>query len=227
MRSKDFIFDLAPTMDAIAVAGTDYYLEDIDFPYGNKEEFWNYMVRKYMERKILPRYLDKELDADGEYSVSQTAIRLDMKRLFAANRYKYSHLYSSMTEYDMFSPYHIEEEHLTGTKIAKSTNHKDKVKTENSETSMDVLTYSPTVKTETDGFDITSESDNNKSDSHEVMGRTLTDNASTTHSLDSRTGNIGNHIYADIIKKEREVAMFNLWDIISLDIADMLSFRII
>lgn len=226
MRSKDFIFELAPTMEAIATE-TDYYLVDIDFPYGDKEVFWNYMVRKYMERRILPRYLDKELDEDGEYSISKMPIHFDMKRLFAANQYKYRQLATTMNEYDMFSPYHIDEELVSGTKIAKTTDTLGGHTATNKESSMDNLNLNPASSTETTARTNTSESDNNKNETHSKLNKTVSDNATTTHNYNTRYGNIGNHIYADIIKKEREVAMFNLWDVIALDIADMLTFRII
>lgn len=208
------------------------FCEDIELFTENAPErlFW-YLIFKYGLRKPL-----KMFQAMSEFKEAAEII-------FLANNSKYKKLFATLVDYNPFEPYNIVEEHVTGETYSKetvtptgssTTTPNGSVTTAKSETSFDdlspkladeeVTTYN---NSETTSFNnqTTKEYANNISDSFE--GKTLNNLSNSSHSYDSRRGNIGNHVYADIIRKEREQAMFTLWDIIAKDIIDLTCYKII
>lgn len=235
MRLKDefFIFEKGCLLGRCQVlpyteTTPNPYMDGINFtPYGNYNFFWNYMCQKYSERTLLPRFNDLNIGIDGFYGSLSTDINLELRLFFIANKERFNHMLKTTEPYEMFDPYHIREEHLIGGRIANTTNTIGGSTTTHNETSMDNLTAKEAYNDATTSRTDTSSSANNLSEKHEELNQSLSNNATISHTLDTRIGNIGNHIYADIINKERAVGNFVLWDYIAKEVADKLTYRII
>ena len=179
--------------------------------WGNRTDFWKYFITimyEYCEEvndKLVCDHLDFNL---GAYPV------------LVSNHEKYDRLAKSLkANYDVLFPYNIEEEHSTGNKTSKTTMHYGQHEDKNKESSMDNTTLYDASSTDYAQHDDTVDREHNQSTT--FAGDTFEPNSDeTSHSKDSRIGNIGNHSFSELIEKELKLARYNLWDIISHDLLD-------
>lgn len=184
---------------------------------GNHVELWMYFMNKYSKRTPI-----------GVYQIEQyfkTAVEI----LFKANNFKYTRLLNTQIDYDVLSPYHIKEEHVTGSKVGNTTTTPNITnETTSKETSFDDLNPKvASVDTSVSSGSTTTEVNHNISETFEADNKELTNLANSEKRFDSRTGNIGNHANSDLISKERTVANFVLWDIVCKDIVDYTCYKFI
>ena len=210
---------------------TEFTFEDLHFDYnvlidckdinrisnGNHVELWLYFMAKYSKRTPFEAFQTEHY--------FKTAVEI----LFKANNFKYTRLLNTQINYDVLSPYHIKEEHVTGSKIG-STKATPNItnETTSKETSFDNLTPKvASVDTSISSGSTTTEVNHNISETFETDNKELTNLANSEKRFDSRTGNIGNHANSDLISKERTVANFVLWDIVCKDIVDYTCYKFI
>lgn len=185
--------------------------------YGEPLLIWRHLYNKYSERTPL-----------REFQI-ESAFKVACEDLFHVNEWKYQKLLKTMEMYDPTSPYHIKEEHTLGAKQGKmTTTPNGTTTTTNKQTSMDnpnTLNITDSSETSYDNANTKVEYEHNISETFE--DKTLSNLASSSKKYDSRTGNIGNHAFSDLMDKERESIMnFNLIDIICKDIIDKTCLKI-
>lgn len=183
--------------------------------YGGYEAIWKFIKSRYGNNIPLSIYQNED------------TFKSVVEVIFLENQYKYKHLYETTTiEYDLLKPYHIEEEIVTGNKVSnETTTPSGSVSNNTSETSFDSLDAKLKETTTTNFNNQTEHSyENNVSENYksEVMsGLTTSEKTKST-----REGNIGNHVMADIIRKERDISDFSLWDVIAKDVIKYTCFSI-
>ncbi|MCQ2053191.1 MAG: hypothetical protein MJZ03_04570 [archaeon] len=184
--------------------------------YGDPREIWDYVIKKYGIYKPLPLFQD--------YAEFKEAVEVN----FLANEYKYRKLFETLNaSYNFLKPYDIEEESLLGEKMSKETvQPTGSVKVSNSSTSFDDLSPKLTDESLTSyqGMKTETSYENNMSDTYK--NETMSGLTSSSKRKNARTGNIGNHAYADLVEKERKIAYFKLWDEIARDILDLTCYKI-
>lgn len=185
--------------------------------WGNQTDFWKYFITHYGHYRIMYDYTENSND-------TLICDPLDFNKgahpVLVANREKYNRLAKSLKkDYDVLSPYKIEEEHATGNKSSKTTMHYGTHEDTNKESSMDNTTLYAASATNYEMHDDTVDREHNQSTT--FAGNTFEPNSDeTSHTKDSRVGNIGNHSFSELIEKELKLARYNLWDIISHDLLD-------
>lgn len=231
MKMHD-VFEKSPTLHHLKTTTSFNPFTNIAavLTYCTPDTLWKYLCNHYGQHKILDTYVHKQEDAFHVYKVFELEIKEAIETLFEINKNKYDKLLKTTEDYDMFSPYHISEEHVTGTRQANTTNTNGTTITETgSETSFDSASLHTTNET------VTRPSGSNTIDygssKSETFGegtdqKTLENLTSSSKSYDSRVGNIGNHTYADIIEKERETANFSLYDVICRDVINEICYKI-
>lgn len=194
--------------------------------YGGAQDLWDFITNRYGEKKILSNFLSHTEDAFGFYKPYEEAVNRATQLIFKCYANKYEKLKNLDSSYDPFSPYNIQEEHATGNKQSKMTNQKGSgVETSDYETSFDNLTPKQTAKStsSTNGSDSTY-FENNVSET--FKDNTMNGLSSSEKKYSSRVGNIGNHVHADIIRKELEIMNFSLWNEIAKDFTAELCYKI-
>lgn len=185
--------------------------------WGNRTDFWKYFITHYGHYRIMYEYCEE---------VNDTLVcnHLDFNKgaypVLMSNHEKYDRLAKSLkANYDVLSPYNIEEEHSTGNKSSKTTMHYAEHEDKNKESSMDNTTLYDASSTLYSMHDDTVDREHNQSTT--FKNDTFEPNSDeTSHTKDSRIGNIGNHSFSELIEKELKLARYNLWDIISHDLLD-------
>ena len=185
--------------------------------WGSRTDFWKYFITHYGHYRIMYEYCEE---------VNDTLVcdHLDFNKgaypVLMANHEKYDRLAKSLkSNYDVLSPYNIEEEHSTGNKTSKTTMHYDQHEDKNKESSMDNTTLYDASSTVYAMHDDTIDREHNQSTS--FKNATFEPNSDeTSHTKDSRIGNIGNHSFSELIEKELKLARYNLWEVISHDLLD-------
>lgn len=186
--------------------------------WGNVTDFWKYFITHYGHYRIMYEYCEKVIDM-------LICDPLDFNKgahpVLVANHEKYDRLAKSLkATYDVLSPYKIEEEHATGNKSSKTTMHYAQHEDTNKESSMDdATTLNPATSINYAQHDDTVDREHNQSTT--FAGNTFEPNSDeTSHTKDSRVGNIGNHSFSELIEKELKLARYNLWEVISHDLLD-------
>lgn len=200
-----------------------------DFPAGiTYEDIWIFLQNKYGEHYLLPDVTDYEhtfVDTNI-YCPSIPKLNFYMDNLFTTNLPKYNRLLDSLNKkYDVLAPYHIEEEHSLGESNAKLNSHSDTHEDINKESAMDDTTLVQKTSTYYPSYTDYVEGAHDRSVT--FKGNSFETNMdSISHKKDIREGNIGNHSYAELIEKEIKLARYNLFDIISQDIVDVIAYKI-
>lgn len=200
-----------------------------DFPASiTYEDIWIFLQYKYGEHYLLPDVTDYEhtfVDTDI-YCPKISQLNWYMKSLFTTNLPKYNRLLESLNKkYDVLAPYHIEEEHSLGEANAKLNSHSDTHEDINKESAMDDTTLVQKTSTYYPSYTDYVEGAHDRSVT--FKGNSFESQMdSISHKKDSREGNIGNHSYAELIEKEIKLARYNLFDIISQDIVDVIAYKI-
>lgn len=205
---KDLNFDLNVLVDC----------ENIDkISNGKHVELWLYFMNKYSMRTPIGVYQTE--------SYFKTAVEI----LFKANSFKYNRLLETQIDYDILSPYHIKEEHVTASKIGNTISSPNLTnETTSKETSFDDLNPKlSSVDSTVSSGSTTTEISHNISETFDTDNKQLNNLANSEKRLDSRKGNIGNHANSDLISKERTVADFVLWNIVCKDIVDYTCYKFI
>ena len=185
--------------------------------WGNTYDFWMYLISRYGHYRIMQQFTEEQ---NGSLICDNVDFNTFAKPVFDSNYEKYNRLANALkTTYDVLKPYNIQEEHSTGDKHSKATTHYDTHEDKNKESSMDNTTLYDASSTYFDTHDDYVEREHNQSTT--FAGNSFEPNSDdTSHSMDSRVGNIGNHSYAELIEKEIKLARYNFWDIIAKDILD-------
>jgi hypothetical protein len=198
--------------------------------FGSPTDFWAFLENKYGMHFLLPEYTiytnTPPWQMQNHYQPSNPKINFALSSIFLANDAKYTRLLSSINEkYDVLAPYNIQEEHSTGEKVSDYyTDYKQRTNNEY-ETSMDSTSLQQTGQSTLGSHKDVFSYENNKKTT--FAGNDFEDGStSTQHTKDSRVGNIGNHSFAELIEKEIKLARYNLWDIVSNDIIDMICYKI-
>lgn len=199
--------------------------------YTTPREMWDFLCFRYGEHRILETFLSFTTDVFGSYKVYESQVQLALSLMFEANKAKYDKLLQTTSPYDMFSPYHIKEEHVTGNKAGSVTNTNGTTITEtqmeSSYNDTDPSVAGKTITSPSGSNSVSYSSDKSETFESGTDGqKTLSGMSSTSKSLDSRVGNIGNHTYADIVDKERKMANFSLMDEIAKDIVKEICYKI-
>lgn len=185
--------------------------------WGNQTDFWKFLITRYGHYRIMQQYTE---EVNDELICDPLDFNVFTHPVIIANREKYNRLASSLKkDYDVLAPYNIEEEHSTGEASAKlSTTYAEHTDTEK-ESSMDSSTPVNTGQTVYGNHTDSIEREHDRSIT--FKGNAFESNMDeTSHTKDSRVGNIGNHSYAELIEKEIKLARYNFWDIIAKDILD-------
>lgn len=185
--------------------------------WGNVTDFWKFLITRYGHYRIMQQYTE---EVNDELICDPLDFNVFTHPVLTANYEKYNRLAASLKKnYDVLSPYNIEEEHSTGEKHSKATTHYAQHEDTNKESSMDNTTLYAAASTDYAMHDDYVEREHNQSVTFKEAS--FEPNADdTSHSKDSRVGNIGNHSYAELIEKEIKLARLNFWDIIAKDILD-------
>lgn len=185
--------------------------------WGNVTDFWKFLITRYGHYRIMQQYTE---EVNDELICDPLDFNVFTHPVLVANREKYNRLAASLKKnYDVLSPYNIEEEHSIGEKHSKATTHYGTHEDKNKESSMDNTTLYDKSSTYFDTHEDYVEREHNQSTT--FAGNSFEPNSDdTSHSKDSRVGNIGNHSYAELIEKEIKLARYNFWDIIAKDILD-------
>ncbi len=185
--------------------------------WGDRVDFWKYFITHYGHYRIMYDYCEEVNDT---LVCDHFGFNKGAYPVLLANHEKYDRLAKSLkTNYDVLSPYNIQEEHSTGNKTSKTTMHYGQHEDVNKESSMDNTTLYDSTSTNYAMHDDTVDREHNQSTT--FKGDTFEPNSDeTSHTKDSRIGNIGNHSFSELIEKEITLARYNLWDIISHDLLD-------
>lgn len=176
---------------------------------------WRYIVNKYGSNIPLQVYQD--------FYAFKNALEL----VFLEQEYKYKKLLeTTQLDYDLLKPYHIEEEIVTGNKMSsETTSPSGSISNDTSETSFDSLEAKLKESVTTTFNNQTSHSYTNNVS--EIYKDEVFDGLSSSEkSKSTREGNIGNHVVADIIEKERNISNFSLWEVIAKDVIRYTCFSI-
>ena len=185
--------------------------------WGNQTDFWKYFITHYGHYRIMYDYTENSND-------TLICDPLDFNKgahpVLVANREKYNRLAKSLKkDYNVLAPYNIDEEHATGNKTSKTTMHYAQHEDKNKESSMDNTTLYDAASTLYAQHDDTVDREHNQSTT--FKNDTFEPNSDeTSHTKDSRIGNIGNHSFSELIEKELKLARYNLWEVISHDLLD-------
>lgn len=185
--------------------------------WGNVTDFWKFLITRYGHYRIMQQYTE---EVNDELICDPLDFNVFTHPVLVANREKYNRLAKSLKkDYDVLSPYNIEEEHSSGADYSKlSTTYASHTDTDK-ESSMDSSTL--VAKASTDYGTHTDTVDHDHDRSVHFKGNVWDSGMSEIeHKADTRIGNIGNHSYAELIEKEIKLARFNFWDIIAKDILD-------
>lgn len=177
----------------------------------------HYMKQKYGEYELLPSCFES------------LEFLSYIRNCFEVNRYKYEKLkLTATTSYDIFSPYNITQQIASGDAMSKSNSIQGNTSASQFETSIEDLSPKLTNQATTDSVTDSAYYDNDQSlqFKDDRVTANLNNKTSTHEEYHSRKGNIGNHTYADIIGKERNIALFSLYDIIAVDFIDATCFKI-
>ena len=192
--------------------------------WGNRTDFWKYLIAKYGHYRILEQYTEKENDM---LVCDYINFNKGVYPILIANHNKYDRLAKAINkDYDVLEPYNVEEEHSEGNK-SSNTEMDYKTHTDTtSESSMDDTTnLYPASSVSYGGHkDVVSRTHDQKTQFRDVDFEPNSDE--THHRMDFRHGNIGNQTQADLISKEIELAKFNFWDIVCKDILDSVCLKL-
>lgn len=185
--------------------------------WGNQTDFWKYFITHYGHYRIMYDYTE---NSNGTLICDPLDFNKGAHPVIVANKEKYDRLAKSLKkDYNVLAPYNIEEEHSTGNKSSKTTMHYAQHEDKNKESSMDNTTLYDASSIDYAMHDDTVDREHNQSTT--FAGATFEPNSDeTSHTKDSRVGNIGNHSFSELIEKELKLARYNLWDIISHDLLD-------
>lgn len=224
------IIDVVPwydPMEATNILQSIFY--NITLPTGlTSTDIWSFLCDKYGEHYLLPELTDYNNTFDGTdvYCFKFSELNRYLTNVFVTNDSKYQRLLDSLNKkYDVLSPYKINEEHSYGEANAKVKTHYANHQDVNKESAMDDTTL--VQKTATDYAEHTDDVVAEHDRSVNFQGNSFETNMdSISHKKDIREGNIGNHSYAELIEKEIKLARYNLYDIISQDIVDVIAYKI-
>lgn len=185
--------------------------------WGNQTDFWKYFITHYGHYRIMYDYTE---NLNGTLICDPLDFNKGAHPVLIANHEKYDRLAKSLkTSYDVLSPYNIQEEHATGNKISKTTMHYAQHEDKNKESSMDNTTLYDASSIDYAMHDDTVDREHNQSTTFKDAAFEPNSDE-TSHTKDSRIGNIGNHSFSELVEKELKLARYNLWDIISHDLLD-------
>lgn len=181
---------------------------------GSPQQFWAYFIEKFGHYTPMPRYQD------------ETSFTRCCEYLFLANFDKFNKLYDTILDYDILSPYNIQEEHLIGERHSNVSNSQTATSSnQNRDTSMDNLTSNPTTSSNSNAT--VSNTTSRGNDVADGFKSTILEHLSDSERrLSSRSGNIGNHSFSELVDKERKTANYVFYDIICQDILDITCLKI-
>lgn len=181
---------------------------------GSPQQFWSYLIEKFGHYTPMPRYQE------------QNSFKTCCEYLFLANFDKFNKFYDTILDYDILAPYNIQEEHLKGERHSNVSNTQTGNSSNlNKETSMDDLTQQPVSSSSANSSILSSTTRGN--DVADGFKSTILEHLSDSEKrLSSRSGNIGNHSFSELVDKERKTANFVFYDIICQDILDITCIKI-
>lgn len=199
--------------------------------FGDTTEFWRFLQNQYGEHRIMWNYTVQYPTPTyrvAPYNPDLVRINKGLLSVFNANDIKYKRLISSLNaDYEPLKPYNIQEEHSVGEKISKTFMKYAQHEDINKESSMDSSTLQQASSTNYATHTDETYHEDNKSTTFGPNGDTFEPNSSqTSHSKDSRVGNIGNHSFAELIEKEIKLTRNVFWDMVAKDITDMVCLKI-
>lgn len=197
--------------------------------FGDTTEFWRFLQNQYGEHRIMWNYTVQyptPVYRVAPYNPDLTRINKALLSVFNASNIKYTRLIASLNAtYDPLKPYNIEEEHSTGQKSSKTTMGYASRTDTTAESSMDSTALNNTMQTVNGSHNDTIDRSHDVSTTFD--GDTFESGSDeTSHSKDSRVGNIGNHSFAELIEKEIKLTRFTFWDMVAKDITDMVCLKI-
>lgn len=224
------IIDVVPWYDpleATNILQSIFY--NISLPTGlTSNDIWSFLSNKYGEHYLLPEVTDynNTFDDTNIYCFSSSELNRYLTNVFITNDSKYKRLLESLNKkYDVLAPYNIKEEHSLGEANSKVNSHSDTHEDINKESAMDDTTLVQKTSTYYPSYTDYVEGAHDRSVT--FQGNSFETNMdSISHKKDIREGNIGNHSFAELIEKEIKLARYNLFDIISQDIVDVIAYKI-
>lgn len=184
--------------------------------YGTPQEIWGFLITNYGTHVPMVAYQ------------SGAQFKYICEIIFYTYEYKYKRLKETLKEYDPTKPYLMEEERYIGEKRSGETSTPSgKQVNTNKGTTYD-NTSDLKLKEENEvsyvGYKVESEYKNNISESFE--DETFNGLTSSIKRKGKLSGNIGNHSFSELMKKERKTAKFSLIDEIAKDIISVTCYKI-